>query len=162
VAIGTEIDDAPGSRIFQQRHQAQRQLDMTEVVDAELNLESVRRLLVRSEHHAGVVDEDVDAREPCADLDSGRTHACQAVQLQLDCLDRGGGASVVMASAADRDAPSRPASTTVAPADAGPCVISPNPLVAPVIARSSPQINAGKNLVGGPCHTDSFIQLLHY
>src|ERR1700682_4531789 len=130
---------------------------MTEVVDAELKLESVLRLLVRSEHHAGVVDEDVDAREPCADLYSRRTHACQAVQLQLDCLDRGGsrlggdgfsrGSKTLRVSAgehsrgADRRQPLRSHQTQPA-GGAGdhadlPC-----------------QINAGKYLINGACHAN--------
>src|ERR1700730_3129499 len=90
VAIRTEVDDARGSRIQQQRYQAPRQLEMAEVIDAQLKLKSVLRLLVRSEHHACVIDEDVDAREPAADLYSVRPHACQTVQLQLGRLDRGG------------------------------------------------------------------------
>src|ERR1700676_3232588 len=90
VAIRTEVDDARGSRIQQQRPQAPRQLEMTEVIDPRLRLKSVLRPLVRSEHHACVIDEDVDAGEPAADRYSGRTHARQTVQLQLDRLDRGG------------------------------------------------------------------------
>ena len=49
---------------MQQRHDAAGQLEMTEVIDAQLQLESVVRSLKGLEHHSRVVDQDVDPREP--------------------------------------------------------------------------------------------------
>src|SRR3982074_2972607 len=61
VAIRTELDDARGSPVHEQRHQAPRRLERAEVIYSQLKLKSVLRPLVRSEHHARVIDEDVDA-----------------------------------------------------------------------------------------------------
>ena len=65
--------------------------EVAEVVGAELHLEPVGGARERARHHAGVVDEQVDARVALDQLGGGLAHAGQRGQVEHERLHGGGG-----------------------------------------------------------------------
>jgi hypothetical protein len=60
------------------------QREVAEVVDAELELEMLLRVIERRHHHAGVVDEDVDPVDLDRDFLREHRHRCERREIERD------------------------------------------------------------------------------
>ena len=82
-----QIDDALSFPRLDQREQLARQREVAEVVGADLHFEPVGSVQERRGHHARIVDQDVDLREPLARARCGGADAFERAEIERDRLE---------------------------------------------------------------------------
>jgi hypothetical protein len=87
VSIAADRDHARAVGRLKQRQQPARQREVAEVVHAELHLEALGGLPLGNHHQPGVVDEEVEAGVPAADLVRGARHGVEIGEVDLEQPD---------------------------------------------------------------------------